>query len=406
MAFCKKCGKELEQDAVFCTNCGTSVTSKSNERKEVYDGSIHKCPSCGEILKSFMVNCPACGYELRGTKATNSVSELVKKIEIIESEREYGKDNILKSLNLDMTLSKTDEQKISLIRNFIIPNTKEDLYEFLILSKSNIEIDLYENTQMRNARLAVSDAWRAKFEQAYQKAKILFNNDERMLTIQTMYDETNESINKAKTRIWKLMGIVFGICCGVAIFVLIIVAIATNGFKGNELTSNNEEKNDIIQLSTNNADEKEQKNFSELDVQKNEIDIFMSEENEIKDFVNGFEEAQFSKYNSPASENGLDGTKIYIKGKLEKTEILKTTASDTILGFIKDEEGNTWLIMMHYIPAVTETHYDNMIGKNVICNVVYDGYSGKYNMPSTVLDEMLVLEDGTRLNGMQKLIEE
>ena len=41
--------------------------------------------------------------------------------------------------------SKTDEQEISLIKSFPIPNTKEDLYEFLILSQSNIDMEVYSS---------------------------------------------------------------------------------------------------------------------------------------------------------------------------------------------------------------------------------------------------------------------
>ena len=110
--------------------------------------------------------------------------------------------NPIKNLYFGQSLTKTDEQKISLIRSFAIPNTKEDLYEFLILSVSNIDVDSYENdNQLRNdARKAVSDAWKAKFEQAYQKAKLIFADDPKFTEIEKLHSNTNASINKAK---WK-----------------------------------------------------------------------------------------------------------------------------------------------------------------------------------------------------------
>lgn len=36
-----------------------------------------------------------------------------------------------------------DEQKIDLIRNFSIPNTKEDVLEFIVLAAANIDLKVY-----------------------------------------------------------------------------------------------------------------------------------------------------------------------------------------------------------------------------------------------------------------------
>ena len=51
MSYCQKCGKELAESARFCMNCGTPVMydkQDNTNRKQVYDGVIHKCPNCGE----------------------------------------------------------------------------------------------------------------------------------------------------------------------------------------------------------------------------------------------------------------------------------------------------------------------------------------------------------------------
>ena len=78
MAFCVNCGQQLGEGAKFCTNCGQTVTAhktENSERKTVYDGEIHKCPNCGEIIDAFVTNCPACDYEIRGSKATVSLQQ-------------------------------------------------------------------------------------------------------------------------------------------------------------------------------------------------------------------------------------------------------------------------------------------------------------------------------------------
>lgn len=289
--YCRNCGEKLMPNSKFCNYCGTPtedaidkknvVEEKKNgtsreeltERKMVYDGKIHKCPNCGEVLNSFVTNCPACGYELRDSKNSSAVEELSRKLEEIEQNRDRTKvsTKILGAFNLSDGLTKTDEQKISLIRNFPIPNTKEDLYEFLILSKSNIEIDLYENTQIKSARLAISDAWKAKFEQAYQKAKLLLKNDDRMVEIDAMYKEINHSINKAKRKTWVILGVVFGIL--VVMYALIFGIIGlTGGFSSDKSKSNNS-NSESVSIVENKDTTKQENNKETKTEQKTSVSL-------------------------------------------------------------------------------------------------------------------------------------
>lgn len=280
--YCRNCGEKLMPNSKFCNYCGTPTNNgknevnenkkeihkeESTERKMVYDGKIHKCPNCGEVLNSFVANCPACGYELRDSKNSSAVEELSRKLEEIEQNRDRSKvsTKILGAFNLSDGLTKTDEQKISLIRNFPIPNTKEDLYEFLILSKSNIEIDLYENTQIKSTRLAVSDAWKAKFEQAYQKAKLLLKNDDKMIEIDRMNKEINNSINKAKKKIWITLGAMFGVLIVIYALVFGIIGL-TGGFSSDNSKSNNSNSENVSTVKS--KDSNTNKNESNNDTKK------------------------------------------------------------------------------------------------------------------------------------------
>ena len=107
--FCSYCGTKLDDGARFCKGCGkavvqtTQATSESNtkgepsnevfshepntERKTVYEGKLHKCPNCGELLDAFRSHCPSCGYEIRDARSSSSVRELAQKLERIEAER-------------------------------------------------------------------------------------------------------------------------------------------------------------------------------------------------------------------------------------------------------------------------------------------------------------------------------
>lgn len=165
MAFCINCGQELAEGAKFCAGCGTAVPAV--QRKTVFDGEIHKCPNCGEVLESFVAVCPACGCEFRGTSTTNAGQEFVAKIDA----------------------AATGYQKETIIRNFPIPNTKEDIFEFMILASSNL---------IGESNESIFNAWLAKFEQCYQKAKLSFGNDADFSKIQILYEQTTKQVNKTR----------------------------------------------------------------------------------------------------------------------------------------------------------------------------------------------------------------
>lgn len=180
--------------------------SDYTQRQQEYAGKLIKCPNCGEVLDSFITNCPSCGYELRGLDGTYSVKTLEYKIEQLESQRTRQKEpSIVKKMFGNNKLEKVDSQIVSLIKNYIIPNTKEDILEFLFLASSNIDFKVYgfnkQQYQTNNpAQLEISDAWIAKFEQAYQKAKILFGESEEFKNIDDLYNKTMKKLKFSKLK--------------------------------------------------------------------------------------------------------------------------------------------------------------------------------------------------------------
>jgi DNA-directed RNA polymerase subunit M/transcription elongation factor TFIIS len=167
MAFCSNCGHQLVDGAKFCANCGKIINeiNSSTQRKTTYDGEIHKCPNCGELMDPFEIKCDTCGYELRSAKATVSVKEFECKLES----------------------TKSVDGRIALIKTFAIPNAKEDIYDFFILAISNIEAGGDE-----------TDAWLVKLEQTYQKARLLFGSNASFTYFQELYDKAHKYKRKRK----------------------------------------------------------------------------------------------------------------------------------------------------------------------------------------------------------------
>jgi predicted RNA-binding Zn-ribbon protein involved in translation (DUF1610 family) len=217
--FCKKCGMENDNDAKFCKSCGSSIAEE--KETSMYDGKIKKCPNCGELVDSFTLKCKACGYEFRDTNVVSSINELKKSLETI-----YNSD--IKDSILDRTFGQVGQRTrkmVEVIKNFNIPNTKEDIIELMFLASSNIIIDntMNSNTTLRTNDNALSDAWKSKMEQAYQKAKITLNNDPSFSQIEDIYLRKTKEIMNAK-RIGTIKFILFfaGI---ISIFILPLILL-------------------------------------------------------------------------------------------------------------------------------------------------------------------------------------
>lgn len=225
--FCQYCGTKLDPGARFCKSCGkpleqgaangggyaapqsqeTFSHKQHTERKTVYEGQLHKCPNCGELLDSFRSHCPSCGYEIRDARSSSSVRELAQKLERIEAERMapieekkslmkmvFGKD-FKEENEVEEAQERFDEQKrqqkANLIINFSIPNTREDILEFMILASSNINVKKGLDDE-------VTKAWMSKLDQVYNKAKLLLGNQPSFAQIKYIYDKKKAEIKNRK----------------------------------------------------------------------------------------------------------------------------------------------------------------------------------------------------------------
>ena len=180
MEYCSSCGKQISESAKFCSECGAKIIAsereKNNLRKVEYDGEIHKCPSCGDVIESFVPTCKSCGYELRGYRGSDSVKNFEYRFQMIDSV----------------------DKKIDLIKTFLIPNTKEDVREFIILALSNIDPDVYNSSKETTKYILLSDAWISKFHQAYEKSKRLFDDESEVKGFYEIYLKKEKKIKSKK----------------------------------------------------------------------------------------------------------------------------------------------------------------------------------------------------------------
>lgn len=257
--YCSYCGTKLDDRARFCKSCGGAINTNSQapqkpkreqrlvgnstERKTVYEGNIHKCPKCGEVLESFLTVCPTCGHEIRDTKSSTSIREFALKLEAISAQKMsafeekksvmkmvFGKDfkgdNEAKEA-LRRFESQKDDEKASLIINFSVPNSKEDIMEFMILAASNIDVK-------QGIDDVVTRAWISKLDQVYQRAEITMSGEPDFVQIKEIYNRKKKELKNKKLKgvfCWAgvvaawffLLGLLWNPVATIAIYIVIFV---------------------------------------------------------------------------------------------------------------------------------------------------------------------------------------
>lgn len=161
---------------------------------EARETKLKRCPACGEIVSPNETICPTCAFEIRDV-AEGSIALLSKRLDIIESKRPEKKRKEDRSI-----ISATDERKISLIRSWPIPNSKEDLFEFMAMAGGNCIRSGKIGTDRIASEDALSDAWSSKFDQAYAKAKRLFGKTEDFEQFKELKSEVQKKAIFARYR--------------------------------------------------------------------------------------------------------------------------------------------------------------------------------------------------------------
>jgi hypothetical protein len=157
--------------------------------------TIKECPSCGAKVESFSTTCQYCGIELVNIDVSNAVNELVAKLEKAEEAARNDKSSggfvggLMKLIDGETALEKKIfNAKSNILSSYPIPNSKEDILEFLALSVSNVN-SISINTLERMAgtsgtygyKITYKNAWLGLANKAIIKARLSMKGDQKNL---------------------------------------------------------------------------------------------------------------------------------------------------------------------------------------------------------------------------------
>lgn len=160
VSFCTQCGQQLDASTRFCPRCGQKMAAgddaqpfepsaqamppipavTSETRRSLYEGAIHKCPSCGSPIAPTDAVCTQCGHQIVGRAASGAAQQFAN--QLMEIEQSRGVFDELASVMLGPNASNANRRIITLIKTFPIPNTIEEISEFMYLAVSNIDVKL------------------------------------------------------------------------------------------------------------------------------------------------------------------------------------------------------------------------------------------------------------------------
>jgi len=153
-----------------------------SENKSNKEGDIKKCPACGAHVHSFVSKCGDCGHEFRNIEAVSSIKALHLELQKGEEDERNKPRSWVEKMDGELAVAKAvaNRQK-SIIASFPVPNTKEDLLEFLSIANSEASKKLGFFIASVHPEAVLKNAWKAKCEQLIIKSRLTFNDDKKAL---------------------------------------------------------------------------------------------------------------------------------------------------------------------------------------------------------------------------------
>ncbi len=186
--------KEMQQEANLKI-APTSPPSLPSQQQTNKEGDIKKCPSCGAPVNSFTSKCNECGHEFRniaGNKSATSLFQLLTEAEDkIRTERLNLKGVYNPAIQTQMAIGTA---QATIINSFPVPNSKEDILEFLSLTVPKVKnikkgfFSMWSDPHHFNQGIqSVNRAWADKCSEVIIKGRFLFKDDKEVLNELNFY---------------------------------------------------------------------------------------------------------------------------------------------------------------------------------------------------------------------------
>jgi len=141
-------------------------------------GVITKCPSCGAAAAAFASVCASCGHEFAEVDANRTIRALVARFDEIERDVEQ------QGLGMSRRTQAIIEKKSRVIRDFPIPNAREDLQQLIHFIHPKVVDSVKPDPNIED--------WRAKFAEVMSRARSAYQNDATALA---GFDGLEKSLN-------------------------------------------------------------------------------------------------------------------------------------------------------------------------------------------------------------------
>ena len=183
-------------------------------------GDMKKCPACGAIYVAGTAVCPECGYAFTGMGPTRSAEKLYNLLLEFNKENKVKTDDnsdgsfksalgkgMLKMYGMggDGGASDIARRKMDIIQNFPVPNTREDLIEFLTAIQPKADPTAPKKgmtgvnvpgiglvNSLINQKENLGYAYWVLYSNCINKAKISFTNDPDFAPFFAFYDSKSQ----------------------------------------------------------------------------------------------------------------------------------------------------------------------------------------------------------------------
>lgn len=151
-------------------------------------GDIRKCPACGAIVGAMQALCGDCGHSFTSIESVSSVTKLYEQLQLVETEERnrkvegglIGRISGSAAAQDPQLEERIKKRKAGVVSAFPVPNSKEDIVEFLSMAVP--EAGKKPNfLMMMSGAGDLYKAWRGKAEQVVIKARFSLKDDKKLL---------------------------------------------------------------------------------------------------------------------------------------------------------------------------------------------------------------------------------